>query len=158
VAQALVWGWKARKPYCDAILCYSTRIALDGSPSGETVDDEARAVAREQLRAAQEATRGDGAGDGDADHAFTGLEVRTTVRSRANGGQEGSVCLPGVRENVHQAAKRGEQHYQQAKARHWPVLQPELRSQGDLAAETRTRRMIESKAAGAMAMRIMRLM
>jgi sRNA-binding protein len=49
VAQALVWGWKARKPYCDAILCYSTRIALDGSPSGETVDDEARAVAAEQL-------------------------------------------------------------------------------------------------------------
>ena len=41
--------WKARSAYCRACLIYPGRIALDGSPTGEVVDDEARAMAREQL-------------------------------------------------------------------------------------------------------------
>lgn len=41
--------WKARSAYCRACLSYPGRIALDGSPTGEVVDDEARAMAREQL-------------------------------------------------------------------------------------------------------------
>jgi sRNA-binding protein len=48
-ARGVMMNWKAGKPYCDAILRHATRIALDGSPSGETVDDEARAMARERV-------------------------------------------------------------------------------------------------------------
>lgn len=59
VAAALGWSpayargvfqvWKSRSPYCRAILRYSVRVNLDGSPSEEIVDDRAREMAKAQL-------------------------------------------------------------------------------------------------------------
>jgi sRNA-binding protein len=59
VAAALGWSngytrgvfkvWKGRNAYCRAVLCYSVRINLDGSPSEEVVDDRDRALAKAQL-------------------------------------------------------------------------------------------------------------
>lgn len=51
--------WKTRNAYCRAVLCYSVRINLDGSASEETVDDEAREMAKAQLdrAAAREAAK-----------------------------------------------------------------------------------------------------
>ena len=48
-ARGVLRIWKARSAYCRACLSYPGRIALDGSPTGEVVADEARAMAREQL-------------------------------------------------------------------------------------------------------------
>jgi sRNA-binding protein len=48
-ARGVLRIWKARSAYCRACLIYPGRIALDGSPTGEVVDDEARAMARELL-------------------------------------------------------------------------------------------------------------
>jgi sRNA-binding protein len=41
--------WKTRRAYCRAVLRYSVRINLDGSPSAETVSDEVRKMAQAQL-------------------------------------------------------------------------------------------------------------
>jgi len=41
--------WKLRDTYCRAVLQYAQRIDLDGTASGEEVDDEARQHAKEQL-------------------------------------------------------------------------------------------------------------
>ena len=59
VAAALGWRpgyargvfqvWKSRNAYCRAVLRNSIRVNLDGSPSGEVVDDEAREMAKAQL-------------------------------------------------------------------------------------------------------------
>ena len=51
-----------REAYCKAVLCYAQRINLDGSATGEEVDDEARARAKERLdkiaaRAAEKANK-----------------------------------------------------------------------------------------------------
>jgi sRNA-binding protein len=40
--------WKMAAVYCQAVLCYDQRIALDGSPA-ETVDAEAKNLAAKQL-------------------------------------------------------------------------------------------------------------
>jgi sRNA-binding protein len=48
-ARGVLRIWKARSAYCRACLSHPGRTALDGSPTGEVVDDEARAMAREQL-------------------------------------------------------------------------------------------------------------
>jgi sRNA-binding protein len=40
--------WKMAAVYCQAVLCYDQRIALDGSPA-ETVDAEAKDLATKQL-------------------------------------------------------------------------------------------------------------
>jgi sRNA-binding protein len=40
--------WKMAPVYCQAVLCYDQRIALDGSPA-ETVDAEAKNLATKQL-------------------------------------------------------------------------------------------------------------
>jgi sRNA-binding protein len=40
--------WKMAAVYCQAVLCYDQRIALDGSPA-ETVDAEAKNLATKQL-------------------------------------------------------------------------------------------------------------
>jgi sRNA-binding protein len=40
--------WKMAPVYCQAVLCYDQRIALDGSPA-ETVDAEATDLAKRQL-------------------------------------------------------------------------------------------------------------
>ncbi|MGO9768041.1 MAG: ProQ/FINO family protein [Roseiarcus sp.] len=59
VATALGWSngytrgvfkvWKSRNAYCRAVLCYSVRINLDGSPSDETVNDRDRELAKATL-------------------------------------------------------------------------------------------------------------
>jgi sRNA-binding protein len=59
VAAALGWTlgytrgvfqvWKSRNAYCRAVLRDSIRVNLDGSPSEEVVDDEARELAKGQL-------------------------------------------------------------------------------------------------------------
>jgi sRNA-binding protein len=59
VATALGWSngytrgvfkvWKGRNAYCRAVLCYSVRMNLDGSPSDETVNDRDRELAKGQL-------------------------------------------------------------------------------------------------------------
>ena len=41
--------WKLRPAYCNAILRYPKRINLDGSPSGEEIDNAARATAKARL-------------------------------------------------------------------------------------------------------------
>jgi sRNA-binding protein len=41
-------GWKMAPAYCEAVLCYDQRFALDGSPA-ETVDAEAKELATKQL-------------------------------------------------------------------------------------------------------------
>jgi hypothetical protein len=41
--------WKMAPVYCQAVLCYDQRIALDGSPA-ETVDADAKDLATKQLR------------------------------------------------------------------------------------------------------------
>ena len=62
-ARGVLMSWKMREAYCRAILDCPERITLDGAPSGETVDDEARVMAHEQIirikarRARQEAER-----------------------------------------------------------------------------------------------------
>jgi sRNA-binding protein len=61
-ARAVLTTWKMREAYCKAVLCYAQRINLDGSASGEEVDDGARARARERLdkiaaRAAEKANK-----------------------------------------------------------------------------------------------------
>ncbi len=48
-ARAVLTVWKLRPAYCNAILRYPTRINLDGSPSGEEIDDAARATATKRL-------------------------------------------------------------------------------------------------------------
>ena len=58
VAAAMSWSlpytlgvlgrWKMAEVYCQAVLCYDQRIALDGSPA-ETVDAEAKDLATKQL-------------------------------------------------------------------------------------------------------------
>jgi sRNA-binding protein len=48
-ARGVLRIWKSRSAYCRACLIYPVRIALDGAPTTETVDDAARAMAREQL-------------------------------------------------------------------------------------------------------------
>jgi sRNA-binding protein len=48
-ARAVLTVWKLRPSYCQAILRYPTRINLDGSPTGEEVDDAARATAKARL-------------------------------------------------------------------------------------------------------------
>ena len=58
VATAMGWSlpytlgvlglWKMAPAYCQAVLCYDQRIALDGSPA-ETVDAEAKDLATKQL-------------------------------------------------------------------------------------------------------------
>jgi sRNA-binding protein len=42
--------WKRRETYCRAVLNYSERIALDGTPCGEAVDDKARQLALASLK------------------------------------------------------------------------------------------------------------
>ncbi len=59
VATALGWSngytrgvfkvWKSRNAYCRAVLCYSVRVNLDGSPSAETVNDRDRELAKARL-------------------------------------------------------------------------------------------------------------
>jgi sRNA-binding protein len=49
-------AWKRRDGYCRAVLSCSARIGLDGSETGETVDDVARAKAGEMI-AQREARR-----------------------------------------------------------------------------------------------------
>ncbi len=58
-ARAVLRVWKLRPAYCKAILLYPTRINLDGSPSGEEIDDAARATATKRLeeRAARQARK-----------------------------------------------------------------------------------------------------
>jgi sRNA-binding protein len=41
-------GWKMAAAYCEAVLRYDQRIALDGSPA-ETIDAEAKELATKQL-------------------------------------------------------------------------------------------------------------
>jgi sRNA-binding protein len=41
-------GWKMAPAYCEAVLRYDQRVALDGSPA-ETIDAEAKELATEQL-------------------------------------------------------------------------------------------------------------
>ncbi len=48
-ARAVLTVWKLRPAYCKAILRYPTRINLDGSASGEEIDDAARATATKRL-------------------------------------------------------------------------------------------------------------
>jgi len=48
-ARAVLTVWKLRPAYCQAILRYPTRINLDGSPSGEEIDDRSRATAKTRL-------------------------------------------------------------------------------------------------------------
>jgi sRNA-binding protein len=48
-ALAVLNAWKQRESYCRAILLYPNRIDLDGSLTEETVEDGARARAKEQL-------------------------------------------------------------------------------------------------------------
>jgi sRNA-binding protein len=58
VAAAMGWSlpytlgvlgrWKMAPVYCQAVLCYDQRIALDGAPA-ETVDAEAKDLAAKQL-------------------------------------------------------------------------------------------------------------
>ena len=55
-ARAVLNVWKRREAYCRAVLTCSARIGLDGSETGETVDDVARAQAQEII-AQREARR-----------------------------------------------------------------------------------------------------
>jgi len=48
-ARAVVNAWRRRDAYCRAVLTWSERIGLDGSETGETVDDVARAKAQEMM-------------------------------------------------------------------------------------------------------------
>jgi sRNA-binding protein len=47
--RAVIRVWKSRAAYCTAVLAHPKRINLDGSASDEEVDDNARALAKEQL-------------------------------------------------------------------------------------------------------------
>jgi len=57
--RAVLTVWKMRPAYCRATLLYPRRINLDGTPSGEEVDDAARATATKRLeqRAARQARK-----------------------------------------------------------------------------------------------------
>jgi len=48
-ARGVLKRWKSGEWYCRACLVHLTRIAIDGSSTEETVDDEARASARQQI-------------------------------------------------------------------------------------------------------------
>ncbi len=48
-ARAVLTAWKVQPTYCRAVLSYTTRIHLDGSPSDEEISDTARASARQRL-------------------------------------------------------------------------------------------------------------
>jgi ProQ/FINO family len=48
-ARGVLKRWKSGEWYCRACLVHLTRIAIDGSQTEETVDDEARAMARQQI-------------------------------------------------------------------------------------------------------------
>jgi len=58
-ARAVLMVWKIQPAYCQATLCYSKRINLDGSVSDQEVDDKARASAKATLdeRAARRAMK-----------------------------------------------------------------------------------------------------
>jgi sRNA-binding protein len=58
-ARGVLAAWKARHAYCQAVLLYPMRIHLDGSASGEEVDDLSRENAKQQLEqlAVQKAKR-----------------------------------------------------------------------------------------------------
>jgi len=60
--RGVLMTWKLRAAYCRAVLGYPQRVNLDGSVSGEEVDDRARAGAQERLdkiaaRAAEKAEK-----------------------------------------------------------------------------------------------------
>ena len=55
-ARAVLNAWKRRDAYCRSVLACSARIGFEGSETGETVDDVARAKAREMI-AQREASR-----------------------------------------------------------------------------------------------------
>ena len=48
-AKGVLSAWKARDSYCQAVLRYPNRVGLDGSPTEEIVDDQARALASARL-------------------------------------------------------------------------------------------------------------
>ena len=48
-AKGVLAVWKTQPIYCKAILCYSTRINLDGSASAEEIGDKPRAMAMQRL-------------------------------------------------------------------------------------------------------------
>jgi len=48
-ARAVLRVWKLKPAYCEAVLHYTTRISLDGSPSDEQVDEKARRMATQAL-------------------------------------------------------------------------------------------------------------
>jgi len=48
-ARGVLAVWKTQPIYCKSILCYSTRINLDGSASTEDIGDAARAMATQRL-------------------------------------------------------------------------------------------------------------
>jgi sRNA-binding protein len=52
-AKSVLKVWKLREAYCRAVLAHGVRIALDGTPSGELVDDTARQFALERIAACQ---------------------------------------------------------------------------------------------------------
>jgi sRNA-binding protein len=50
-AHGVIKGWKLRAAYCRAVMQHKERVNLDGSSSGQMVDDEARALAASRLAA-----------------------------------------------------------------------------------------------------------
>ena len=50
-ASGVLKGWKLRSAYCEAVLRHDRRVNLDGEEVAETVDEEARTLARKQLAA-----------------------------------------------------------------------------------------------------------
>ena len=122
-ARTVLRVWKLKPAYCQAVLRYPTRMNLDGSPSVETVSDEARQAATRTLAeiAARRIERAEKAAQQAAQEATTEPAPTTTASEPKPEADPAKVCL-------HIRGSRGSQAPQrltrdgggpQAPARRW---------------------------------------
>jgi sRNA-binding protein len=86
-AHAVPTVGKLRSAYCKAILCEPMRINLDGSPSGEEIDDRSRALAKQRLEesAARQAKKGGQSGTTEIERRGRSKRPTASAGTRAGG-------------------------------------------------------------------------
>jgi sRNA-binding protein len=92
----LLGSWKMAPVYCQAVLCYDQRVALDGAPAG-AVDAEAKDLAAKQLAARKAAKK--------AAKTAAPAVVKPKTAATAPAPGSGECALPAV-----DALKRGLRH------------------------------------------------
>ena len=94
-ARTVLRVWKLKTAYSQAVLRYPTRMNLDGTPSAETVNDEARQAATRTLAeiAARRIERAEKAAQQAAQEATTEPAPTTTASEPKSEADPAKVCL-----------------------------------------------------------------